>query len=480
MMTLKALRWAAFALRTLSLDELFTALVTKTKVDSATQTDLDEQVSALTSKADLEDLCSGLLTIQPNGLIEFCNGDLRTFVLSPAMSTLDPCQDTRVHEMMAAVCLYHLQCSHKETIFRPWLLTERWLKGEIKQCHMKSYSESFWHEHYRVAETSSRHLPSLLDHVIQSALAESDSEEGFELVNPDVKVNSGLWICSLYDFKVLGKTYLQMGADIGYRHALDETPLHIAAANSSASMLKLLLDAGADPGWTDVDGMNALHHSSISGLAEAVSLLVDHGADVNASTCSCSCVRPCFCARDQTPLHLAAGYGHAEIVKLLLDAGSNLNATTSGSKENALHFAVEIGSEDVVRYLMDYDADPEAQTADSETALQIAIKERHDSIVKLLLERGARLRPASYQDECYLEKALKGCGLAETVHQFRRLFMEQTYVSHHSSPFALNSGSTNPILMIPTRQEGDIKHDYEDCEHDGWLIVDGFKVEMDF
>src|SRR6202042_3386013 len=149
------------------------------------------------------------------------------------------------------------------------------------------------------------------------------------------------------------------------------------------------------------------------------------------------------CARDQTPLHLAAGHGHAEIVKLLLNAGSNLNATTSGSNENALHFAVEIGSEDVVRYLMDYDADPEAQTADSETALQIAIKERHDSIVRLLLERGARLRPASYQDECYLEKALKGCGLAEAIRQFRRLFMEQ----HHSSPFAPNFGSTNPILM---------------------------------
>jgi hypothetical protein len=34
--------------------------------------------------------------------------------------------------------------------------------------------------------------------------------------------------------------------------------------------------------------------------------------------------------------------------------------------------------------------------------------------------------------------------------------------------------------MIPTRQEGNIKHDYEDYEHDGWLIIDGFKVEMDF
>jgi ankyrin repeat protein len=480
MMTLKALRWVAFALRSLSIDELFTALVTKTKVDSASQTDLGEQISALKCKADLEELCSGLLTFQSNGLIEFCNGDLRNFVLSPAMSTLDPCQDTRVHEMMAAVCLHHLQCSHKETIFRPWLLTERWLRGEIKRCDLKSYSESFWHEHYRVAETCSRHLPSLLDHVIQSALAENDSEDGFELVNPDVKVNSGLWICSLYDFKVLGKTYLQMGADIEYRHALNETPLHIAAANSSASMLKLLLDAGADPDGTDVDGMNALHHSSISGLAEAVSLLVDHGADVNASTCSCSCVRSCFCARDRTPLHLAAGHGHAEIVKLLLEAGSNLNATTSGSRENALHFAVETGSADVVRYLMDCDADTEAQTANSETALQIAVKERHDSIVRLLLERVARLRPASHQDECYLEKALKGYGLAETVRQFQRLSMEQAYASQYVSSFTPNIGSTIPILMIPTMQESFVQHDYEDHEQDGWLIIDSLNVEMDF
>ena len=479
-MTLRALRWAAFALRSLSIDELFTALVTKTKVDSTSQTDWEEQVSALKCKADLQDLCSGLLTIRSNGLVEFCNGDLRNFVLSPAMSTLDPCQDTRVHEMMAAVCLHHLQCSHKETIFRPWLFTERWLRGEIKRCDLKGYSTSFWHEHYRIAETCSRHLPSLLDQTIQSALAEDDSEDSFELVNPDIRVNSGLWICSLYDFKVLGKTYLQMGADITYRHALDETPLHIAAANASASMLKLLLDAGADPDWTDTDGMNALHHSSISGLAEAVSLLVDRGADVNAFTCSCSCIRSCFCAKDRTPLHLAAGHGHAEIVKLLLDAGSNLNVTTSGSKENALHFAVETGSEDVVRYLMDYDADPEAQTADSKTALEIAIKERHGSIVRLLLERGACVRPASYQDECYLEKALEGYGLAETVRQFQQLSIEQASAAGHSSPFVPNFGSKAPILMIPTTSDTLVQHDHEDYEHDGWLIVNSFDIEMDF
>lgn len=112
--------------------------------------------------------------------------------------------------------------------------------------------------------------PALLDQTIQSALADDGVEDGVKIFSPDIRVNAGLWICSIYDFKGLGKMYLQMGADIEYGHALDQTPLHIAAANSSAGMLRLLLDVGADPDRTDVDGMNTLHHCCIGGLSEAV------------------------------------------------------------------------------------------------------------------------------------------------------------------------------------------------------------------
>jgi hypothetical protein len=423
-MTLKALQWTAFAFRPLSLDELFAALTIRTNTELDVQGRCTAPIEALLeSRAELEELCAGLLITRSNGLIEFCDADLKTFVLSRALSTLDPCRETEVHEMIASVCLHHLQCLHKETIFRPWLSTEQWLKREVKHCHLKSYSTSFWHEHYRIAEPCSRILPALLDRTIQSALADDGMEDGVKIFSPDIRVNAGLWICSLYDFKGLGKMYLQMGADIEYRHALDQTPLHIAAANSSAGMLGLLLDAGADPDRTDADGMNALHHCCIAGLSEAVSLLIKRGVALNTAGCCCSRRTHCSCAMGRTPLQLAASYGHSVIVKLLLDACSNLGIIRSGPEEDSTHFGLEYGSGNVAQTFLDGKTSLEPGAAE-ENILQLATEERHTAIVRLLIETDTRTRHATSDDERYLEKAFQPLGTADTVRRFQELSVE--------------------------------------------------------
>jgi len=423
-MTLKALQWIAFAFQPLSLDELFAALTTRTNTERDIQGRCTVPIEALLeSRAGLEELCAGLLITRSNGLIEFCDADLKTFVLSGALSTLDPCRETKVHEMMAGVCLHHLQCLQKETIFRPWLSTEQWLKREVRHCHLKGYSTSFWHEHYRIAEPCSRILPALLDQTVQSALADDGMEDGVKIFSPDIRVNAGLWICSLYDFKGLGKMYLQMGADIEYRHALDQTPLHIAAANSSAGMLRLLLDAGADPDRTDADGMNTLHHCCIAGLSEAVSLLIKRGVALNAAGCCCSRRTPCSCSMGRTPLQLAASHGHPVIVKLLLDACANLCVIRSSPKE-ATSFDLEYGSDNVVQTFLDGEISFEPGAAESENILQLATKERHTATVRLLREPDTRTSRATSDDERYLEKAFQPLGTGDTVRRFQELSVE--------------------------------------------------------
>jgi ankyrin repeat protein len=275
-------------------------------------------------------------------------------------------------------------------------------------------------------------------------------EDGVKILSPDIRVNAGLWICSLYDFTGLGKIYLQMGADIEYTHALDQTPLHIAAANSSAGMLKLLLDAGADTDRTDEDGMNALHHCCVAGLSEGVSLLIKQGVEVNTAGCCCAPRTPCSCGMGRTPLQLAAIHGHPVIVKLLLDACSNLSVIRSSPKEAILHFALEYGSENVVQNLLDWEINFEPGAAESENVLQLATKERHTAIARLLKEADTRTSHATSDDERYLEKAFQPLGAGDTVRWFQELSVEEDSPSGSFSLVLPSLELNNPMLTIPT------------------------------
>ena len=77
-MAFKALQWIVFAFRLLSLDA---ALMTRTNTEVGIQSRCTEPIEALfESRAELEELCAGLLITWSNGLIEFCDVDLKTLV----------------------------------------------------------------------------------------------------------------------------------------------------------------------------------------------------------------------------------------------------------------------------------------------------------------------------------------------------------------------------------------------------------------
>jgi hypothetical protein len=230
---LRALRWVAFTLRLLDIDELFSAVVTMTA-------ESDFCTIGLRDASELVELCAYLLVVDDDRQVQFCDRDLRNLILSPEMSIVDPCQHTQVHEMIATVCLRHVQCLHRQSIFRPWLLTGDWLQGQVKRCQFWNYSTSFWYAHFRIAEGDSPDLPAILYRILQSALLEDKLELGPGETISDRRINIGLWVCSQYDLSILGRTLLEMGADVDYKHTVGGTPLHGAAANSSANMLKLL------------------------------------------------------------------------------------------------------------------------------------------------------------------------------------------------------------------------------------------------
>jgi hypothetical protein len=477
-LVLEVARWVAFSYRLLSRDELVAAVVTSNELGAAHQQCASgESKKAVIDTAKLLDQCTGFLEVARDGSVTMPDTVLRTYILSPATSALNPCQEAKVHERIAMVCLRHLQCIHPETIFRPWLLTGRLLKGEIEPCRLRSYSVAFWHEHFRHAENHSRCLSYFLDKIVRSAVG-YDTNHIPQSVKSDRRVNYGFWLCCLYDLRSAGAIYSQMGPEIDYQHPCGETPLHIAAANACPNMLGLLLSKGAAARYRKEDVNKGPQFSPVSKDSEAAATLCIHGPEKAPPRLSCAYHPSRLCQKELTPLHLAANNGHVEIVKLLLEADFNVNAVTAGSLDTPLHLAAKAGHETIVRCLLHHGADPGERNAASETAWQVTVEERHTSVAELLMQPNVRAKGRDFRNTEHLEEVL---GESSHVNLSDRL--RPPRLEDESMAYQLRS------LTVQAPQQT-LRNDSSSCEqngddgpegggNDGWCIVTKSDVQME-
>jgi ankyrin repeat protein len=208
----------------------------------------------------------------------------------------------------------------------------------------------------------------------------------------------------------IAKTLLRAGADVDaladmYGNPSTTMDLLVsssppAAAGLQTALAETLLDFGAA-----IDGVGGTPPIMIAlafGFLETAEMLARRGARVDSLAAAAGLGRV-DAARERLPhasaedrhraLALAAQHGHADVVRLLLDAGEDpnrYNPKTNHGHSTPLHQAIAAGHEPVVRLLVERGARLDiADTIYRSTPLGWAIYCNKPEIAKYLQDRGA-------------------------------------------------------------------------------------------
>ena len=205
------------------------------------------------------------------------------------------------------------------------------------------------------------------------------------------------------------------GADISAPGPDGRSPLLIASAGGHEPLAIFLLGKGANPNAADRLGLTALHYAATAGKLELIKRLLAAEANPNSraireranSGPKSTVDYPPVSIVGATPLVLAAEAGNAEAVRLLAANGADLQLSTN-EKTTPLIVAAGAGVyQDLAndqaqeewkrrhfetgKVLADLGVDVNAKGENGWTALHAATYMGLDSLIQLLVEKGAKL-----------------------------------------------------------------------------------------
>ncbi len=403
---LAILRWAAFALRPLTVGELTEALVVHVDDDDCDKSDgsgsddtgygdddlrLDELPDMLDKyyvDDQIVDLCRSLVVVRggPDGdtasktqpasdapqplssqTVHLAHFSVREFLLAVSpplpqgvMRGIDvvPFADLAAqNNHLATLCLRYLQYP---TVWatprdaRPFL----------------DYAARLWQQH--ATRSGSRRG--------------SGGGGGFGLLKYTIaqffRCGSSKWVA--------WRDYVEQGASVASAEANVEAqtqsaaPLYYAALYGFWEIVDVLLaDGGVDVNAVGGTYGTALQAASANGHLETVKGLVRHGADVDVRVGRFGCA-----------LNAAANAGRENIVRVFVDMGASLDVRDPDGR-SAVYLASWHGHRGVVQLLLENGADISAVNKWRMTPLHVAAAEGHLAVVELLLDRGAYIAAAN-------------------------------------------------------------------------------------
>ena len=325
------------------------------------------------------------------------------------------------------------------------------------------------------------------DSRLAEAVKDRDHARVTTLLEQDADVNSPLadgttalhWAVYWNDVSTVDRL-IRAGARVDAANRYGATPLWMACTDGNAAIVQMLLKAGANPNLPALGGEPVLMAPARAGSAEAVRALLAHGADVNAKESR----------QGQTALMWAVG-GHDQhpaVVQVLLEHGADVNVRSRGGLTPLL-FAVRQGDVETTRLLVQAGANindratlPEGQqltmigyvttpSADTSTALMMALKNGRYELATFLLESGAdpnaaaepypyRFRPASSVRgdalkpgftplHAIVHRRARSRGASEDQ---RSMAVMKALIAHGADPNARTPSVTAPVPLQPSPQ----------------------------
>jgi ankyrin repeat protein len=232
-------------------------------------------------------------------------------------------------------------------------------------------------------------------------------------------------------------TYLlAAGADVNDAGADGATALAVAAFSGQPAVAQLLIEHGANVNAA-AGGYAALHATVLRGDLTLAKSLIAHGADLNVRLTKATQARRTHddYAFDKTmlgatPFMLAAKDGEGEFMRAFAAAGADQSigrldgapplvvaALGEQHARNAVTFMVEPGQRanreaerralDAAKVVLELGADVNGADKSGDTALHVAARKRFESVIRLLVDKGARIEATNHLGETPLALALR-------------------------------------------------------------------------
>ena len=208
----------------------------------------------------------------------------------------------------------------------------------------------------------------------------------------------------------IAEALLTLGVGAGSRDEKERTPLMLAAAGSSGSLIPSLVEAGAYLDARDSDGRTALGYAIESNDLEAVVRLLESGATASievetGGTLVAQAIRQGKTASSHLLLDAGADPGskgtdgeslvqiaieenQPTILDKLAEKGVDFK-TQKGTGDGLLHLALKSGQDEILAYLMEHGLDPDDKNARGDTLLHSAVGTARPELIPLLKKHGA-------------------------------------------------------------------------------------------